>query len=121
MRSLLSPFAFLALFSAFLLSCGEDRSSEQPFAPVVHSLCALVVGDSALLTGYVSESVNSSLKSCGFSYGNDTLRASCEAPEPAETFTAVTDSLGAGVYFAVAFAKNGVGTSYGDTIYFVMP
>lgn len=121
MRSIFAPFIFLLILLAFLLSCGEDRSGEQPFAPVVHSLSAVVVGDSAELTGYVSESVNSSLKSCGFSYGNDTLRATCEAPEATETFTAVTDSLGAGTYFAVAYAKNGVGTSYGDTIYFVMP
>ena len=35
-------------------------------------------------------------------------------------FTAVTDSLSAGTYFAVAYAKNGVGTSYGDTIHFTI-
>lgn len=121
--SLLVPAlaAILTVLPLVLSSCGEDRSGEQPFAPTVESLTAEVVGDSALLTGAVTASPNSSLRACGFAYGNDTLRATCTAPEAAETFTAVTDSLGSGTYFAVAYAQNGVGTSYGDTIYFTIP
>lgn len=32
----------------------------------------------------------------------------------------MTDSLGAGEYYAVAYATNGMGTSVGDTIYFTI-
>lgn len=101
-----------------MAACGEDRSSEQPFAPTVKSLGAVVEADSALLSGEVTASPNSSLTECGYAYGNDTLRLNCKAPLPTESFTAVTDSLGPGRYFAVAYARNGVGISWGDTIYF---
>ena len=60
------------------------------------------------------------LKACGFKYGNDTLRAEVQAAEPLPSFSAETDSLGAGRYFAVAYAQNGMGTSYGDTLYFTV-
>lgn len=111
----------LTAATALTAACGEDRSGEQPFAPTVESLSAEVVGDSARLTGTVTSSVNSTLTACGFEYGNDTLRLETAAPEPATTFTAVTDSLGGGDYYAVAYATNGVGKSYGDTIYFTIP
>ena len=93
-----------------------DRSDEQPFAPTVETLGATVEGDHALLAARVTASPNS-----GFAYGNDTLRAKTTAEAPTADFTALTDSLGAGRYYAVAFAQNGVGTSYGDTIHFVIP
>ena len=51
---------------------------------------------------------------------NDTLRAEVQATEPLPSFSAETDSLGAGRYFAVAYAQNGMGTSYGDTLYFTV-
>ena len=108
----LFPLLFLVWLAGCLLSCGEDRSGEQPFPPTVESFGVTIVGTS---------SPNSSLRECGFSYGNDTLQASTLATEPSEDFIAVTDSLGAGVYYAVAFARNGMGTSYGDTIYFTKP
>ncbi len=114
------PFFFFPAILPWLASCGEDRSGEQPFAPTVESRVAVVEGDSALLTGAVTASPNSTLTECGFAYGNDTLRAKAVAPAPAETFTAVTDSLGGGTYFAVAYATNGVGTSYGDTLHFTI-
>lgn len=117
----LFPLLFLVWLAGCLLSCGEDRSGEQPFPPTVESFGVTIVGDSALLHGVVTSSPNSSLRECGFSYGNDTLQASTLATEPSEDFIAVSDSLGAGVYYAVAFARNGMGTSYGDTIYFTKP
>lgn len=110
----------LLLVLTLLVSCGEDRSGEQPFAPTVKSMSAVTEADSAYLSGEVTASPNSTLTECGFAYGNDTLRASCKAPAPTMSFTAVTDSLGPGRYFAVAYARNGVGTSWGDTIYFTI-
>ena len=113
-------YPVLALMLFLLPSCGEDRSGEQPFAPTVKSCEAVVTADSALLHGEVTASPNSALRECGFSYGNDTLRATCKALSPSATFTATTDSLGPGTYFAVAYARNGVGTAYGDTIRFTI-
>lgn len=103
-----------------LIACGEDRSDEQPFAPTVETASVEVLGDSALLTGNVTSSLNSSLTKCGFAYGNDTLTLDVVSPDTAFTFSAVTDSLGAGEYYAVAYAANGMGTSYGDTLYFTI-
>ena len=108
----------LAIAAGAAASCGEDRSGEQPFAPTVQSVGVEVKQHTAVLTGAVLASPNSSLKECGFAYGNDTLRAKCTAAEPAATFTAETDSLGAGHYYAVPYASNGVGTTYADTLYF---
>lgn len=119
-RILPIPFVALSILATCVAACGEDRSGEQPFAPTVQSISAEVRADSAILTGRVTASPNSTLQECGFAYGNDTLRATCKAPAPSEQFTAVTDSLSAGTYFAVAYAKNGVGTSYGDTIHFTI-
>ena len=106
--------AFLAAFA----SCGDDRSGEQPFAPTVETVGVELLGDSARVSGLVTASPNSSLTECGIAYGNDTLRATAKAPAPTTAFSAVTDSLGAGYYFAVPYARNGVGVSYGDTVYF---
>lgn len=108
----------LAIAAIAAAACGEDRSGEQPFAPTVQSVGVEVKQHTAVLTGAVLASPNSSLKECGFAYGNDTLRAKCTAAEPAATFTAETDSLGAGHYYAVPYASNGVGTTYADTLYF---
>lgn len=117
-------FPLLALILGVLLcllgACGEDRSGEQPFAPTVESLSATADGDSAWLSGRVTSSVNSSLLECGFAYGNDTLRAQVSAAAPTTDFTVATDSLGAGTYYAVAFARNGMGTAYGDTLHFTI-
>lgn len=110
--------ALLAIAASAAAACGEDRSGEQPFAPTVQSVGVEVKQHTAVLTGAVLASPNSSLKECGFAYGNDTLRAKCTAAEPAATFTAETDSLGAGHYYAVPYASNGVGTTYADTLYF---
>lgn len=109
--------ALIAAVPLFL-SCGEDRSAEQPFAPEVQTLGYEQDADSVILFGKVLSSMNSSLLQCGFAYGNDTLRLKTVASEPAEEFKAATRPLEKGTYFAVSFAQNGVGTSYGDTIYF---
>lgn len=116
--SFLLGICALAIATLFA-SCGEDRSGEQPFKPtVVTSDIATQVGDSVQLMGYVTASPNSSLKECGFTYGNDTLKATAQSDSALTTFTAFTDSLGKGTYYAVAYARNGVGTSHGDTIWF---
>lgn len=117
-QSTLFAICSLALGTTFA-ACGEDRSGEQPFKPtVVTADMATQVGDSVQLMGYVTASPNSSLKECGFTYGNDTLKATTVADSALTTFTAFTDSLGKGTYYAVAYARNGVGTSNGDTIWF---
>lgn len=109
-----------AAAAALLVACGEDRSDEQPFAPTVETVAAEVTGDSARLTGAVIASPNSSLTECGFTYGNDTLTLEVVSPDTAFAFSAVTDSLGAGDYYAVAYATNGMGTSHGDTLRFTI-
>ncbi len=116
----LLPIVSLFVVSALVASCGEDRSGEQPFLPTVKSLAVVVEADSALMSGQVLASPNSPLVKCGFKYGNDTLRVEALAPAPAETFTAVTRPLKPGKYFAVSFAANGMGTTYGDTLYFTI-
>ena len=104
----------------FIIACGEDRSAEQPFAPVVQTLGyePEVDADSVFLYGKVLSSPNSRLQECGFNYGNDTLRLKTVAAEPTEEFMAATRPLQPGTYFAASYARNGVGTTHGDTIYF---
>lgn len=112
---------FLLLFAALFTACGEDRSSEQPFPPtVVSETTYQQVGDSVLLRGRVAASPNSSLRECGFTYGNDTLKLKAVSRDTAFAFSAFTDSLGVGSYYAVAYARNGMGEAAGDTIRFVV-
>ncbi len=113
-------FTLLAAAPLLYTACGDDRSGEQPFAPTVKSVSAVADGDSALLTGFVTSSPNSTLKKCGFVYGNDTLRKEKASETAGETFGVMTDSLGAGDYYAVAYAQNGVGKGYGDTLRFTI-
>lgn len=115
-----SPLIIVLSLCILFYSCGEDRSGEQPFAPTVETLSIQVVADSALLTGHVVASPNSSLTACGFEYGNDSINSTVSAEEPTETFTVATDSLGIGTYYAVAYATNGMGTSRSDTTYFTI-
>ena len=125
MKHLLFCVAAIA-FAALAGSCaGEDRSGEQPFAPTVETVSVTphnIEGtDSAVATmeGLVTASPNSDLLACGFNYGNDTLSLSAEA-ELQVHFFAQTDTLAAGTYFAVAYAKNGIGTTYADTLWFTI-
>lgn len=108
------------LFVALCACSPTDRSGEQPFAPTVKTLTATAEGDKAVLTGQVTATPNSPLEACGFAYGNDTLLLDTLAPAPSMLFSATTDSLGPGRYYAVAFARNGMGTSHGDTLFFTI-
>ncbi len=116
MKHLLHSFLALSCL-ALSLSCGEDRSGEQPFAPTVQTLEAIPSGCRAELRGVVPSSPNSSLTECGFHYGNDTLRKSVTA-EATWEFSAMTDTLQPGRYFVAAYATNGMGTTDADTLYF---
>ena len=113
-------FSLLPL--AGLAACHpEDRSGEQPFAPEVNTLGAVVNGPQATLNGCVTRSLNSELRKVGFVYGNDTLRLIIEETgNPQALYSLTTDSLGAGTYFYAAFATNGVGTTYADTLTFTI-
>lgn len=116
----LSKALFATAAALCLTACSaEDRSGEQPFAPTVENVDGIVEGDSCMLTGRVTASPNSTLKSCGFAYGNDTLRLETRSEAPTTVFTAPTRALQPGIYYAVAFAENGVGRGWAaDTLYF---
>lgn len=98
-----------------------DRSDEQPLAPEVRTIDAQVVADSCLMHGEVVSSHNSRVVRRGFNYGNDTLRLEVASADTTNLFGAVTQPLEPGLYFMVAFATNGIGTTRGDTLYFVVP
>lgn len=104
-----------------LVACNPtDRSGEQPLAPTVQSVSAIAEGDVALLVGQVVASPNSDLLACGFIYGNDTLRVDTAVVVPAMQFSVATLPLRPGRYYTVAYAKNGIGTAYGDTLRFTV-
>lgn len=117
-RLFLSAIIFLFLS----MSCsGEDRSGERPLAPVVQTLSAFVEGDSCVMNGLVTESHNSALRECGFVYGmGDTLSVKMKADYTDFSFSIVADSLANGEYYCVAYARNGISTSYGDTLNFII-
>ena len=120
MRNFSHIFILLQVI-CILSSCGgEDRSGEQPMKPKVKTLSTEVVGDSCVVVGMVEESLNSRVVRRGITYGNDTLRAESLATDTLETFHASTQRLLPGTYFVAAFAENGIGISYGDTIYFTI-
>ncbi len=115
-RQYISVAALLLLL--FTACSPEDRSGEQPFAPTVQTLEAIVDGDSLLLIGEVTASPNSRLLGRGFNFGNDRLRLQAASPDTAGTlFRAYSRRLNPGTYFFSAYARNGIGTSYGDTLY----
>ncbi len=118
MKVFCSLFAILLLTALF--GCRQvDRSSEQPLAPEVKTIGATQDGDSLMLFGEVTASRNSRLRSHGFKYGNDTLRLDVSSTDTLDlgAFTASTRPLLPGMYFFVAYARNGIGTSYGDTLW----
>ncbi len=117
-------FKLLPLFALLgLTSCGDDRSGEQPFAPTVETGTASVVSSTVTLAGTVLSSPNSTLTACGFVYGtsNSSLTSKGEVATPATVFSLAIDTLSAGTYYYSAYATNGMGTSYGDTLSFVIP
>ena len=112
--------AFLACICIICSCSGEDRSNEMPRVPVVMTTSAVVNGDACTMSGFVEESHKSTLRECGFVYGsagNAPLRLKADT---ARTFVAKADSLENGDYFCVAYAKNGMGVSYGDALRFVV-
>ncbi|MBR1712114.1 MAG: hypothetical protein IJ722_01750 [Alloprevotella sp.] len=116
----LLPVALLGV--SFLLSAclGEDRSDEQPFPPTVQTLAPRVAGDSCFFYGQVLASPNSRVTGRGFYYGNDTLRVQLvsSGADVSDAFRDTVASVLPGRYFVCAFAANGMGVAYGDTLYF---
>lgn len=114
--------ALICLLTSALCACiPEDRSGEQPFAPTVETRSARVSGNSCTVDAEVLSSPNSLLTGGGFTWGNDTLRSQIYIGEtPDNYFSATIEDLEAGDYFVAAFATNGVGTSYGDTLTFTI-
>jgi|SRR5574344_1916213 hypothetical protein len=115
-----SYLGFLLISLLALFSCsGEDRSGERPFPPTVSTKSVSVEGNTCTLIGEVLSSPNSSLKSCGFYFGTDSTKKQITIEKPSALFSTTVDSLKTQTnYFAVAYASNGMGTSYGDTIWF---
>lgn len=104
-----------------LSSCsGEDRSDEMPRLPVVSTISATVNGNSCTMNGTVVESHNSSLRECGFFYGETGAASVKIKADTTKNFDVIADSLESGDYYCVAYAKNGMGVSYGDTVIFVV-
>lgn len=104
-----------------LCACsGEDRSDEQPRVPVVATLRAEAAGDSCVMAGQITESHRSSLRECGFVYGMPDSSAVKLVADSAWTFSAVAGELGEGRYYCVAYARNGMGTATGDTVWFTV-
>lgn len=104
-----------------LCSCsGEDRSDEMPRIPVVSTVSATVNGNSCTMNGTVVESHNSSLRECGFFYGGTGAASVKIKADTTKIFEVKADSLEAGDYYCVAYAKNGMGVSYGDTVEFIV-
>lgn len=112
--------SLLSTVSLLFTSCSpDDRADEQPFAPTVATLSAEAAGDSCVLQGAILASPNSRVTGRGFYYGNDTLRVQVISRDTlTTTFREVVDSIAPGIYYACAFATNGMGTSFGDTLHF---
>ncbi|MBR1386878.1 MAG: hypothetical protein IJ553_00525 [Alloprevotella sp.] len=115
-------FALSTLLLFLLWGCiPEDRSGEQPFAPTVVTLGATPQANSVVVEGEIQLSPNSLITGCGFTWGNDTLRRQeLIAGDIENYFSTVIEDLEPGDYFVAAFATNGVGTSYGDTLVFTI-
>lgn len=114
---------FLCSLSVVLLcllsACaGEDRSDERPRLPEGVAVSVEEQGDSCNLNGVVGESHNSSLTACGFYWGNDTLSNEVDMDSASFKFSTLVGNVGSGTYYAVAYAKNGVGTTTSDTVFF---
>lgn len=114
-RATLAPL----LTAALLTACSaDDRSGEVPEAPTVRTGTPRVEGPVATLEGEVLAAPNSRVTARGFAYGNDTLDLEVESADESDLFHATTEALEPGDYYAVAYAKNGMGTSQGDTVRF---
>ena len=116
----MKTLAYIVGMTLLLTACsGVDRSSEEPFAPTVRTHFANVEDEVCNFRGEVVSSPNSTVTERGFYYGNDTLRVQILVELSDETvFEATTPEMKAGDYFVYAYATNGMGTSYGDTLSF---
>lgn len=112
---------FFLLPLLFLSCSGEDRAGEQPFAPTVTTVSATVNGNAVTLVGRVNSSVNSRLTAVGFKYtlGKETKTVKVEPVT--ENFVATVDTLSSGSYSVTAYATNGIGTTEGEKLTFVIP
>lgn len=120
-RMKLTQILLLASATWGLAACSpDDRSDEQPFPPTVETLTPMVQGDVVTLQGHITASPNSSVTRRGFRYGSENLQNNVESTDSTDTFAATIDSLEPGNYHVAAYATNGMGTSYGDTLTFVI-
>lgn len=118
----LSTLSIVCVLVAAVACSGEDRSGEQPHAPVVRTVSATPSGATCHLVGEVLSSPNSGLRQCGFVVFNDTLSHRYTSPDTAMHFALTIDSLPAGHYGVVAYAANAVGlTTATDTLTFTLP
>lgn len=117
------PLSVIVTLLLIILSAcsGEDRSGEEPQLPTVRTLDVLTSDTGKVFTGIVLTSLNSSLRSCGFYYGNDTLEETLTCDEATDTFSLTVDSLEDGTYYVEAWAKNGMGTATGESVIFSVP
>ena len=113
----MTKLGFLAAALVLNACSGEDRSGERPLAPAGVTAVAVEMGDSCILKGHVGESHNSPLTKCGFYWGNDTLHHTVTL-EPDVDFMDTVTAVGAGRYYAVAYAVNYIGATNSDTVYF---
>lgn len=116
-----SPLVLLAAVWLAAACHPVDRSGEEPFAPTVRTVGCEVVADSFRLTGQVLLSPNSRVLERGFEYGNDTMKVTVEAYDSTDVFHGNTQTLEPGRYYFMAYARNGIGTSWGDTLYLDVP
>ena len=120
-RMKLTRILLLASITWWLAACSpDDRSDEQPFPPTVETLSSIVQGDAVTLQGHITASPNSSITRRGFRYGSDNLQNNVESTDSTDVFAATIDSLEPGNYHVAAYATNGLGTSDGDTLTFVI-
>ena len=111
----------ITIWVASLFSCsGEDRSEERPSLPFGVTVVVEGKEDSCILHGHVAASHNSTLTSCGFFWGNDTLSATL-SQEGSFDFSDTLKNLETGDYYVVAYATNRMGTTTSDTAIFKIP
>lgn len=116
-----SPLFLLAVVWLVVACHPVDRSGEEPFAPTVRTVGCEAVADSFRLAGQVLLSPNSRVLERGFEYGNDTMKVTVEACDSTDVFHGYTCKLESGRYYFMAYARNGIGTSWGDTLYLDVP
>ena len=115
------PAALLGLTMLAAACHPVDRSGEVPYAPTVRTAGHEQIADSFRLEGLVLLSPNSRVLERGFVLGNDTMEVELTAYDSADVFHAYTPELDSGRYYYAAYARNGVGTGWGDTLEITVP